>query len=321
VKIVFHHDSPLPVKTYGGIERMLFWHMKELVIQGHKVCLIGHQDSQLDEYGIELIIQKEKDWYKQIPKDSDLIQLFYNYTPPIDIPCVQTIGGNGKPDELFTENTVFVSQKHAANHGSDCFIYNALDFDEYPYRPKAKREWENFLFLAKASWKVKNLKHSVKACKKTKKHLHIAGGRSLFPNSYIHNYGMVGGDEKLEIIRKCDAHLFPVRWHEPFGLAVIEAMAQGLPVIASPYGSLPELIENGTGIIVSNTDELERVLKDPPQFLSADEIREYAQNKFSIQVFTNDYIKLFEKVLRGEKLNKQEPCWNLPQKADELLPF
>src|SRR5690606_27535598 len=145
----------------------------------------------------------------------------FNNTELKEFPTLVTIQGNGKQGEDFSRNTSFLTRKHAAIHGSDVFVYNALDFEEYPWQP-TKKNWDQFLFMAKGSWKVKNLKHCIKACKQSKKHLHIGGGKSWLPSKYIHSYGMVGGDEKLEIMRKCDALLWPVRWHEPFGIAVIE---------------------------------------------------------------------------------------------------
>ena len=43
----------------------------------------------------------------------------------------------------------------------------------------------------------------------------------------------------------CHALLFPIDWPEPFGLAMIEAMACGTPVIAYPFGSVPEVVDEG----------------------------------------------------------------------------
>ena len=54
MKVVFFHNVKLPVLKYGGIERILYWHMVELVKQGHKVVYIGHPESQVQDKGIEL---------------------------------------------------------------------------------------------------------------------------------------------------------------------------------------------------------------------------------------------------------------------------
>ncbi|MBY0412825.1 MAG: glycosyltransferase, partial [Bdellovibrionales bacterium] len=263
MKIIFSHDAPLPVIGYGGIERILFWHMAELARMGHKVVLIGHPDSKVKDHGIELITVPgsfHPDWIKHIPKDADIIHMSYNYRIPGDIPTIITIHGNGQVGEVFDKNSVFVSKKHAEVHGSDQYVHNAIDLQEYPYNPKKIRDWKNFLFLAKASWSVKNLKSAAKAARKSGKHLHVAGGRWWGLSRYVHNHGIVGGPEKMKIIKECDFMVFPVRWHEPFGIAVIEAMSQGLPVIGSPYGSLPELISKEAGFIAKNYEEFETLI-------------------------------------------------------------
>ena len=171
MKVIFSHPHPLPVLKYGGSERILFWHMKELAKQGHKVVLIGHENSDVERYGIELIPMDHDNWMSQIPKDADIVHMFTNTEIP-GIPTLITIQGNGKPGEVFSRNTVFLTKKHAAIHGSDVFVYNALDFDEYPWdESRANKAWGNFLFMAKGSWSVKNLKHCIKAAKQSKKHL------------------------------------------------------------------------------------------------------------------------------------------------------
>ncbi len=318
MKITFSHPHPLPVVKYGGSERILFWHMKELARLGHQVVLIGHPDSDVQRYGIELIAMRDGEWQQQIPKDSDVVHLFTNTEIP-GIPTLVTIQGNGKPGEVFSRNTVFLTRKHAEIHGSDVFVYNALDFEEYPWRP-VKKSWDSFLFMAKGSWKVKNLKHCIKACKASKKQLHIGGGKALLPSRYVHSYGMVGGEEKLEIMRRCDALLWPVRWHEPFGIAVIEAMALGLAVIASPYGSLPELVTKESGLIVNDYTQLVAALSTPHQF-DAQTIRTYVEENFAIAKLTQDYLALYARILKGEILNENAPQWQLPHDSEHLLSF
>ncbi len=323
MKIVFQHSRPLPVVGYGGIERILFWHMTELARLGHHVVLIGHPESKVQDFGIELIAFQDghsSRWEDLIPKDSDIIHLSFNYKVPGDIPTLVTVHGNGKIGEIFLKNSVFVSRKHAEIHGSDQFIYNALDFKEYPfeYYPKS---WEQFLFLAKASWRVKNLSQAARACRKSAKHLQVAGGRWWGFSRYIHNHGIIGGSEKMQIIRACDALIFPVRWHEPFGIAVIEAMSQGLPVIGSPYGSLPELINEDSGFIVKNLEELISVLQNPNKKFDPLKIRKYVEDNFGITKHAESYLKLYEKIINGAELNKEHPTYQFKTRAEELLPF
>lgn len=320
MKIVFQHDQPLPVKAYGGIERILYWLMLELDKQGHEVLLIGHKDCQFQGTRIKLIIKNETQWWSQIPSDTDIIHLFYNFEVPGKIPTLIAIQGNGKVDEFFPINTVFCSSRHAQNHGASAFVHNALDFNEYPFIDRPIN-WNQFLFLAKASWKVKNVKDAIAACKINNKHLHIAGGNYWWPSKYIHGHGMVGGRTKIDIMNKCDALLWPVRWHEPFGIAIIEAMALGLPVIASPFGSHFEIITEESGVIVKNRNELIECVGNPPHQFQRKKIRQYVESEFSIQKLCQKYFTYYEKVIAGEKLNQTQPKWNQPKEAQELLTF
>jgi glycosyltransferase involved in cell wall biosynthesis len=322
MKVVFHHPHPLPVIAYGGIERIIFWHMVELVRMGLQVVLIGHADSKVTEHGIQLIphSNQEQNWEELIPSDADIIHLFYNHQCKTKIQTINTIQGNGKIGEKFILNSVFVSKKHAENHGSKSFVYNALNLNEYPF-VETKKEWNRFLFLAKASWRVKNLKHAVSACRAAGKHLEIVGGRWIGLSRYIHSHGIIGGETKMNLINKSDALIFPVRWHEPFGIAIIEAMSLGLPVIGSPYGSLPELITPETGIIVKNHEELTEVLKNPTRKFDSMVIRKYIEENFCMNKHASAYLALYQKVIKGENLNLDNPSYNLVERAENLLPF
>jgi glycosyltransferase involved in cell wall biosynthesis len=65
--------------------------------------------------------------------------------------------------------------------------------------------------------------------------------------------GETGGAEKTELFRSACAMLMPIRWPEPFGLVMIEAMACGTPVLAFPEGSAPEVVDDGvTGLVVDD---------------------------------------------------------------------
>src|SRR5215210_1187354 len=61
------------------------------------------------------------------------------------------------------------------------------------------------------------------------------------------------GEEKRDLYAGARALLMPIRWPEPFGLVMTEAMACGTPVIAFPEGSAPELVVDGkTGFVVDD---------------------------------------------------------------------
>jgi len=321
--IVFEHSARLPVLKYGGTERFLFWLMCELVRKGHRVTYIGDPESKLDEFGIRLAPNFGEDWRKKIPADADLIHLTGTPKLEINFPVIVTIEGNGQENEEFHSNTVFISRKHAANHGGKVFVYNGIPMDRYKHTDNQVdvNDWKDFLFLAKANWKVKNLEGCVYAAKKSHKHLHVAGGRAWAFSRFVSSYGMIDDRKKEELFGKVSALLFPVRWHEPFGIAVIEAMAMGRPVLASPYGSLPELINEDAGVICQNIQELVDNLRDRPRRFSSNQIREWASDKFGIDKTADSYLDLYQKVISGVRLNEKPPKTTNGFIAEELLPF
>jgi glycosyltransferase involved in cell wall biosynthesis len=68
------------------------------------------------------------------------------------------------------------------------------------------------------------------------------------------------------LLGEARALLFPVDWPEPFGLAMIEALACGTPVVAYPRGAVPEIIEHGVnGFIVRNEDEAVQAVARLPE--------------------------------------------------------
>jgi len=68
----------------------------------------------------------------------------------------------------------------------------------------------------------------------------------------IQEIGFMDGSAKNEFLGKARAFLFPIKWEEPFGMVMLEAMACGTPVIAYNRGSVPEIVKDGvTGFIVN----------------------------------------------------------------------
>jgi glycosyltransferase involved in cell wall biosynthesis len=92
------------------------------------------------------------------------------------------------------------------------------------------------------------------------------------------------------------ALLHLITFEEPFGLSVVEALATGTPVIATPLGSLPELVHHGaTGFLVDSTDEAVDAVAHLSD-LDRGNCRREAEMRFSAQRMVDDYESLFRRV-------------------------
>jgi len=92
--------------------------------------------------------------------------------------------------------------------------------------------------------------------------------------------------------------LFPIDWPEPFGLAMIEAMACGTPVIAFRRGSVPEVIDDGqTGLIVNSVEQAVRAVSFA-RYLDRAKCRRIFEQRFSAgrmaAGYVAEYVRLTE---------------------------
>ncbi|MBO4209370.1 glycosyltransferase [Micromonospora echinofusca] len=108
--------------------------------------------------------------------------------------------------------------------------------------------------------------------------------------------GTVAGAERDDLVASARVALFPLRWEEPGGTAVVEALALGTPVVATARGCLPELIEHGrTGLLTTDEEELgELVLA--ASVLEPAECRQVAASRFTPAVMAREYVQLYERV-------------------------
>ena len=68
---------------------------------------------------------------------------------------------------------------------------------------------------------------------------------------------MIKAIEKTQLLARAKAMLFPIQWEEPFGIAMVEAMASGTPVLATRRGAAVEIVEPGvTGFLADDIDGL-----------------------------------------------------------------
>lgn len=109
--------------------------------------------------------------------------------------------------------------------------------------------------------------------------------------------GEINERAKTAFLGDALALLFPIDWPEPFGLALIESMACGTPVVAFRRGSVPEIVDEGvTGSIVSTPEEAIQAL---PGVLSLDRgaVRRRFEERFSASRMARDYVKLYRSAL------------------------
>jgi glycosyltransferase involved in cell wall biosynthesis len=115
----------------------------------------------------------------------------------------------------------------------------------------------------------------------------------------VRHFPHLPNDEVLELMSRARAFLFPISWEEPFGLVVAEAMAAGTPVIGTPRGSLPELVEQGiTGFLGETDQELVAFVRRIGE-IDRETCRRSAQERFSAQRMVGDYERLYRDLLRA----------------------
>jgi glycosyltransferase involved in cell wall biosynthesis len=103
--------------------------------------------------------------------------------------------------------------------------------------------------------------------------------------------------EKSDFLGNARALLFPIDWPEPFGLVVIEALACGTPVIAYRHGSVPELVEAGTGFVVETIEEAVAAAQRIPE-LSRERCREVFERRFTAARMARDYVGVYERFMQ-----------------------
>lgn len=80
---------------------------------------------------------------------------------------------------------------------------------------------------------------------------------SRFGSGTVVVRGHINHDSLIDEMRRSWAFLYPCRWEEPFGLVVAEALAAGLPVVASARGGIPEILTDGrTGKLIEEADDM-----------------------------------------------------------------
>jgi hypothetical protein len=327
VHVAIYHDAIIPPRRYGGTERAIAYLARGLLERGHSVTLLSRPGGYVEGASFIPVQPGRPLSEDMLPSGCDIVHVFSTPSRPLKRPHLITIQGNGKPGERFHPNTVFVSRKHAENHGSRHFVHNGIDVDEYPCDTSRS---DHLVFLAKASWKVKNLAGAIELARAAKMPLDVMGSRDLplrlnrlLPAlGGIRYRGMLDDQEKKPILRSARALLFPVLWDEPFGVAVIEAMASGCAVFGTPYGSLPEIVTPETGALSADASVLLERLRS--ERYSPESCRKRVLENFTYLHMTDKYLSYYEWVLKAGCLgdaSEPAPRAQFKESPETLLPW
>jgi glycosyltransferase involved in cell wall biosynthesis len=190
-------------------------------------------------------------------------------------------------------------------------VHNGIDVDAFPFREDKE---DYLLFLGRAA-PEKGVVRAIRAAKEAgmplKMAVKIAGEdevrhweRDVEPEltGDVEVLDEVSDAEKLELLSRARAVLFPIEWEEPFGLVMTEAMACGTPVIATPRGAVPEVVADGqTGFVVPVEDYPRAAARAIDRLHEIDPraCRGRVERLFSVDAMVEGYERAFDRALRG----------------------
>ena len=134
--------------------------------------------------------------------------------------------------------------------------------------------------------------------------------------------GEVGGVDKLELLGEARALLMPIRWPEPFGMVMVEALACGTPVIAFPEGAAPEVVEHGrTGFLCGDEPEMVAAVRRLDE-LDRAACRRSVVERFSARRMAAQHVSVYRSVLEERRLRVPRPAHQVhpPRQPGDLDP-
>jgi len=325
-----------PPLLYGGTERVVSYLTEELVHQGHQVTLFASGDSitraelispceralRLDPdcrdplaYHIIMLDQV----YRRAA-DFDVIHFHIDYlhfaiSARQHVPQLTTLHGRLDLPEL----------SHVYHRFRRMPLISISDSQR---RPIAWANWratvfhglpENLYSLEKARGKYlafigrispeKRVDRAIEVAKRIGMPIRIAAKvdradleyfeseiKPLLNHPLVEYIGEIGDSEKQELLGGAYALLFLIDWPEPFGLAMIEAMACGTPVIAFRHGSVPEIIEEGkSGFIVDSVDQAVEAVGRAVA-LSRAAVRAEFERRFTVAGMVRNYVAEYRRL-------------------------
>ncbi len=226
-----------------------------------------------------------RDLYRRVASDVPIVAISHDQArrAPPDLPIARVIHHGIVPadyafDESGGEHVVFLGRM-----SPDKGVETAIDVSRRAGRP--------LLIAAK---------------------LREAGERAYFESVIeplldgdVRFVGEADAATKVEMLTSAAALINPIRWPEPFGLVMIEALACGTPVVSGRHGAAPEIVDHGrTGFLADDTDELVAGLRRVDE-IDRRHCRFVVERRFSAERMAADYLDLYREVVRGHRNNPE----------------
>ena len=252
-------------------------------------------------------------------RHADILHNHYDFLPLtysrfVDVPIVMTVHGFSSPKilpvyERYADRVRFVAISDADRAPGLPYaatIHHGIPFDDYPL---GRGDGGYLLFFGRIHHD-KGTAEAIEVARRAGLPLVIAGlvhdegyhAREVLPHvdgERVRYVGSVDQREGARLLGGAVALLHLVNFDEPFGLSMVEAMATGTPVIATPRGSVPEVVDDGvTGAIVGDIDEAVDAIARVSR-LDRATVRERACARFSQDRMVSAYLALYERILSG----------------------
>jgi glycosyltransferase involved in cell wall biosynthesis len=325
-------EIPVPPLLYGGIERIVDGLARGYSELGNEVYLVAHPDSNCQftvknfgwpakqSKGLVSIFKNAKYLQKVVREiKPDIIhsfsRLLYLY-PSFYFRKIRFIQTYQR--EISQKSTQIASLFAGSKLSFTCCgahmindlpnkkkftpIFNFTDTDYFNFDAERKREY--LVFLGRIE-DIKGTAEAIEAAIGANEKLIIAGNIQKGHEEYfemnigpklshplIEYIGEVNDKQKRYLLQGAKAFLFPIKWEEPFGIVMAEALSCGTPVIGFKRGSVSEIVVDGVnGFIVNDTIQMAKAISQVKQ-LKNQKIANEARVRFSINQITKEYLQL-----------------------------
>jgi glycosyltransferase involved in cell wall biosynthesis len=185
-------------------------------------------------------------------------------------------------------------------------VYNPIVVEDFPFVEKK----ESYLLWVGRMNDEKGPHRAIAVARAADRPLILAGpiqpGQEEFFASEIEPHldddrvryvGSTGGEDKMALFAHASAFLMPIRWAEPFGLVMTEAMACGTPVIAFPEGSASEVVAEGeSGFLVDDEAGMVSAVRRLDE-IEPSRCREWVRERFDVEPVVDAHERAYQRVL------------------------